>query len=68
MSVETLPMPAAAPRAAPGSARGGAWGRRHRRSLRSAAARFADDRQLVQVKLIVLGLLLLAAMALEVPL
>jgi hypothetical protein len=62
MSIETLPMPAAAARAASGSARERA------RARRPAAARFADDRQLVRLKLIVLGLLLLAAMALEVPL
>ncbi len=43
--------------------------RRARHRARSAVlARFADDRRLIGVKIVLVGLLLLAAMALEVPL
>ncbi len=43
--------------------------RRARRPARSTfLTRFADDRRLIGVKILLVGLLLLAAMALEVPL
>jgi len=45
--------------------RGGPRGLRRGGALRE---RFADDRRLIGLKLVLLGLLALAAMALEVPL